>query len=325
MGKNEITTGKSGLLSQALNVFNAKVEIETKLQDIKKENLYSAEQKILQIQHSSIIPQELRGKTAELIELEQMANTRGVPLLNLCNNIQFIDGRMGWKSTYIIACINKASNRFSAPLNYRSVGKDGEKSYGKRAYTYDINNNLVEGPVVTLEMAEKAGWTKKEKSYWNIIPEIMLTYRAATFFGRLYIPEILDGMLTADELVDIYSVSGSLPKEMLDQNVLDMLKESESVVITEAKAEVKAAVQESKPKVQVKSTLEAMLDDLEQNGWMPTNPTFHNGKFFVKIEPLTDVANTNVIAKWEFGKAKNGSIVKDVTSIMTEGEKDEYK
>ena len=35
------------------------------------------------------------------------------------------------------------------------------------------------------------------------MPELMLRYRAATFFGRLYAPDILMGMRTAEELGDI--------------------------------------------------------------------------------------------------------------------------
>jgi len=34
------------------------------------------------------------------------------------------------------------------------------------------------------------------------MPELMLRYRAATFFGRLYAPDVLMGMRTAEELVD---------------------------------------------------------------------------------------------------------------------------
>ena len=35
------------------------------------------------------------------------------------------------------------------------------------------------------------------------MPELMLRYRAAAFFGRLYAPEILMGMQTAEEVQDV--------------------------------------------------------------------------------------------------------------------------
>ena len=35
------------------------------------------------------------------------------------------------------------------------------------------------------------------------MPEQMLKYRAATFFGRQYIPDLLLGVQTSEEIVDI--------------------------------------------------------------------------------------------------------------------------
>ncbi len=52
-------------------------------------------------------------------------------------------------------------------------------------------------------MAEAEGWSKKSGSKWKTMPELMLSYRAATFFGRMYCPDLLMGMQTQDELQDI--------------------------------------------------------------------------------------------------------------------------
>jgi hypothetical protein len=35
------------------------------------------------------------------------------------------------------------------------------------------------------------------------MPELMLKYRAAAFFGRLFAPEVLMGMQTSEEVIDI--------------------------------------------------------------------------------------------------------------------------
>lgn len=322
---DNITMKNSGLLGQALNVFNKKIEVATKIQEIKVETTNAIEQMVLQVMNTSIIPQELRGKKQELTEIAKMADHRGVPFLTLLNNLQFIEGRMGWKSTYIIACINKARDRFSAPLNFRSVGKDGKKVFGKIAYTYDINGNLIEGPVVTLDIAERAGWTKKENSSWNTLPELMLSYRSATLFGRLYAPDILDGMLTIDELVDVYSVSGTLPKDEIEKKLVEIVNDAEQYAMTEIKTEIVQVVKEQTPKIKTKTMLEAMLEDLERSGWMATNPTFHKDNFFVKVEPETDFADTLVLSRWDFGQTKNGSYVKNVTSLLTKEEINEYK
>jgi hypothetical protein len=36
------------------------------------------------------------------------------------------------------------------------------------------------------------------------MPELMLRYRAAAFFGRLYAPDVLSGMHAADEIEDVH-------------------------------------------------------------------------------------------------------------------------
>ena len=55
-------------------------------------------------------------------------------------------------------------------------------------------------------MASAEGWATKAGSKWKTMPELMLRYRAAAFFGRLYAPDILMGMQTAEEAADVVSV-----------------------------------------------------------------------------------------------------------------------
>ena len=50
-------------------------------------------------------------------------------------------------------------------------------------------------------MAQAEGWTRNTK--WRNMPEQMLKYRAATFFGRQFIPDLLLGVQTSEEIVDI--------------------------------------------------------------------------------------------------------------------------
>jgi hypothetical protein len=39
------------------------------------------------------------------------------------------------------------------------------------------------------------------------MPELMIRYRAAAFWGRLYIPELLVGIQTEEEVVDVEPVT----------------------------------------------------------------------------------------------------------------------
>jgi hypothetical protein len=52
------------------------------------------------------------------------------------------------------------------------------------------------------------------------MPELMLRNRAATFFGRQYIPDLLLGVQTSEEVVDIQpvDVTPEIEKESLDDH-----------------------------------------------------------------------------------------------------------
>ena len=63
------------------------------------------------------------------------------------------------------------------------------------------DKKLIKGSVVSIKMAQAEGWTRNSK--WRNMPEQMLKYRAATFFGRQYIPDLLLGVQTSEEIVDI--------------------------------------------------------------------------------------------------------------------------
>jgi hypothetical protein len=67
-------------------------------------------------------------------------------------------------------------------------------------------------------MAKLEGWTRNSK--YQSMPELMLRNRAATFFGRQYIPDLLLGVQTSEEVVDIQplNVTPETDKESLNDH-----------------------------------------------------------------------------------------------------------
>lgn len=65
------------------------------------------------------------------------------------------------------------------------------------------------------------GWFSKDGSKWRTMPELMLRYRAASFFGRLYAPDILYGMQTTEEVEDakFTEIEEERPRVKLQQQV----------------------------------------------------------------------------------------------------------
>lgn len=158
-----------------------------------------------------------------------MANRMGADPLMVMQNLYIVEGRPSWSSQWIIAAIN-GCGRFS-PLRF-DIKVLGEKEM-ERTETYWANNERqtkvvkakvadkvcvawaiekgtnerIESPPVSIEMAFKEGWYSKNGSKWQTMDEVMLRYRTASFFGKLYAPELLMGLQTAEELQDVIDIT----------------------------------------------------------------------------------------------------------------------
>lgn len=149
---------------------------------------------------SQLVPDVYRGESgmANCIVAIMVAQRVGIDPFTVMQNMDVIHGRPSWKSTYIISAVN-SSGRF-APLRFETDDTDGGRC---RAWTTDKSGERLEGPWVSMKMAKAEGWIDRKGSKWATMPDIMLRYRAAAFFGRLYAPDILNGMQTAEEVQDI--------------------------------------------------------------------------------------------------------------------------
>ena len=55
---------------------------------------------------------------------------------------------------------------------------------------------------VDMDMAKDEGWLSKNGSKWKTMPQLMLRYRAASFFSSLNCPELTMGLYTKEEMQD---------------------------------------------------------------------------------------------------------------------------
>lgn len=148
---------------------------------------------------SDIIPKEFQGKPANCFIAVQLANRLKADPFMVIQNTHVIYGKPSIASSFIIACIN-GSGKLKGSLKFKL---DETKT---KCYAYGIEAETGEqliGPVVSMEMAQAEGWIAKNGSKWKTMPEIMLRYRAASFFGRLQCPEILSGIYSTEEVEDI--------------------------------------------------------------------------------------------------------------------------
>lgn len=162
---------------------------------------------------SNLIPEAYRGNIQNTMIALEMANRIGASPLMVMQNLYIVHGKPSWSSSFIIASLN-ACHRFS-PLRFEMSGEGDE--YGCTAWAYDLaTQDKLEGPKVTLSMAKNEGWVSKAGSKWKTMPELMFRYRAAAFFGRLYAPDILMGMQTAEEVFDTVQVQTPTIEEITE-------------------------------------------------------------------------------------------------------------
>lgn len=180
-----------------------------------------------------------RGSEVDLIEnhsalancvvaLNMAQRMRADPLM-VMQNLYVVEGRPSWSSQWIIAAIN-GCGRFS-PLRFELTDlgeKEVEYTVTEWVDRQRVNKKLkttirnwqcvawanelatgdrVDSPKVSMEMAVKEGWYGKNGSKWQTMEEVMLRYRTASFFGKLYAPELLMGMQSVEEVQDILTMS----------------------------------------------------------------------------------------------------------------------
>lgn len=193
-----------------------------------------------------------------------MAQRMGADPLMVMQNLYIVEGRPSWSSQWIIAAVN-GCGRFS-PLRF-DIKELGHKSV-ERTETYWDNNQRqtrtikvdildkvcvawaveketgarIESPAVSIEMAVKEGWYTKSGSKWQTMEEVMLRYRTASFFGKLYAPELLMGLQSVEEAQDVIDVQpdGSFTVTRTVDDLRGAPAPAAEVVATEAPASTPA-------------------------------------------------------------------------------------
>ncbi|OHV73338.1 hypothetical protein LCM4579_10480 [Ensifer sp. LCM 4579] len=212
---NELTTQAAPRNSKPLSVFS---NIDT----------FADGQRIAKaLVSSTLVPEAYRGddKIGNALIAMDMGGRMNISPIMVMQNLDVIEGRPSWKSSFIIGALNSCG--LFSPLRFKieRVGereasyvtwegpKGNRQKVTKKAkvneitcYAYAIEKDtgeILEGPEVSISMAVAEGWYFRPGSKWLTMPDLMIRYRAAAFFGRLYAPHILNGMPTDEEVYDV--------------------------------------------------------------------------------------------------------------------------
>lgn len=152
--------------------------------------------------NSQIVPEIYQHNPANCFVACEIANRMGVSPLMVMQNLFIVSGKPTWAGQACIALIN-GTRQFS-PIRFVFVGEKGTDSWGCYVTCTRLSDGeVLNGSVVDLAMAKAEGWTAKKGSKWITMPEQMLQYRAAAFFARVYCPNALMGLQTAEEVQDV--------------------------------------------------------------------------------------------------------------------------
>ncbi|HET9189811.1 MAG TPA: hypothetical protein VFN69_04485 [Rudaea sp.] len=163
-----------------------------------------AQRKAKALASSDIIPQAYRGNLPNVLIALEIAERIGASPLQVMQNLHLIQGKPSWSSSFLIATVN-ACGRFT-PMRFEVKGEDPAKDdYRVRAFAEDkATGERCVGPWITWTMVKAEGWLKKPGSKWATMPELMFLYRAAGFWSRVYAPEVSMGILTREEVEDVW-------------------------------------------------------------------------------------------------------------------------
>ena len=167
---------------------------------------------------STLIPTQFQGQQgfANCLVALEIANRMNISPFLAMQHLHVIHGRPSWSSSFIIAMVN-GSGRFS-PLRFEMSG-EGE-SLACYAVATDVKSEQeLKGPTITMAMAKKEGWSTKTGSKWQTMPELMIRYRAAAFWGRLYASDLLLGIQSQEEVVDVELVNVSTNLDELNAKI----------------------------------------------------------------------------------------------------------
>lgn len=173
------------------------------------ENVGPAYELATRLSKADLLPPHFRGKPENILIVLSLAQNLNVNAMMALQQISVISGKPCLQATMMISLLNNAK-KLTGPLRFRFEGEPATPSRRCTAYGTDAaTGQEIESIPVSLAMAQAEGWTRNAK--YKTLPDVMLQWRAASFFVRAYFPEVVLGLHTAEELEDVAQVRAATP------------------------------------------------------------------------------------------------------------------
>lgn len=223
---------------------------------------------------SELVPAHFRGKPQNIIFAMDIARCTGSNPLVVMQSLYEVRGKFGFEAKYLIAAV-QSSGRYD-PIRYRvkSLGTKRVKgieiedkecvAWAKDRKTQEI----IEGPPVSCAMAVMEGWWTRNGSVWPTMTDLMLQYRAASMWVKLYCPNVMFGMQSTEELWDV--TPKGKPTIHDEENDQRRMVEEETVEVVQPRGGKRRAAKKAEPTVVDAVTVDEPKAESEAE--VPPNP-----------------------------------------------------
>ena len=149
---------------------------------------------------SNLVPAQYHNNIGNVMIAMNMSQRMGADPLMVMQNLVIVHNQPTFEAKFAIACFN-ATGKYT-PIRYEEVGERGKDSWGMYAYAIDkATGDVLKGPEITIKLAKDEGWYN-QNAKWRNVPQLMLRYRAASWFIRTTDPGVMMGFQTSDEVED---------------------------------------------------------------------------------------------------------------------------
>lgn len=183
-----------------------------------QDSFVAAQRMATLLSSSTLVPKEYQGNMPNCLIAIELSSRIGASVFMVMQHLHVIQGRPSFGAQFVIATAN-ACGRFT-PLRFEwSDLKPDDPRYGCRAIAVDkASGEVLEGDWITWEMVRGEGWLNKPGSKWKTMPGQMFRYRAASYWAKVYAPELLMGMQTEEEVRDIVTTAApAIPSAPIEQ------------------------------------------------------------------------------------------------------------
>jgi hypothetical protein len=155
---------------------------------------------------SALVPDEYRNKLPDCAIVVALAWRHKADPLAFFQHVHVIHGRPGMDAQLAIALANNSGKIKGVITHEFERDAQGRIVACTASAVLAETGEVIRGSTITLAMAEAEGWARVHKdgskSKWLTMPDHMFRFRSSAWLLREYLPEVLLGMYTTDELED---------------------------------------------------------------------------------------------------------------------------